>query len=62
MEVQIVGGEQKVAVQTHPKRAKISPEEARVNFEIRVPRQATVRVDAERGDIAVPKMQSHTTL
>ena len=62
MEVLITGGEQKVTVQTHPPRAHLSPEESRVTFEIRVPRQATIRVDAERGDVAVEKVQGDVTI
>lgn len=53
MRVMIDGTEEKVTVQTHPTREGISPQEARVNLEIRVPRQALVRVESEQGDITV---------
>ena len=53
MEVIIMGGEQKVSVQVHPRREKFSSDEARLDFEIRVPRQASVRIDSERGEIMV---------
>lgn len=52
-EVIIMGGEQKVSVQVHPKSERLSPKEARLDFDIRVPRQASVRVDAESGDILI---------
>ena len=53
MEVIIMGGEQKVSIQAHPKHEGVSPKEARVDFEIHVPRQSSVRVESERGDIVV---------
>ena len=57
MEVLIVGNEEKVTVQTHPKRQNLSPQEARVDLEIHVPRQALVRVESEQGDIAVEDLE-----
>ncbi|MBI3933931.1 MAG: hypothetical protein HY316_04510 [Acidobacteria bacterium] len=57
MEVIIMGGEQKVSVQVHPKRERFTPKEARLDFEIRVPRQASVRVESERGEIVVRNLE-----
>lgn len=57
MEVAIEGGQDKVTVETHPPREGISPEEARINFEIRVPKQAMVWLESEQGDIAVENLQ-----
>jgi hypothetical protein len=57
MEIIIMGGEQKVSVQVHPKREKLSSNDARFDFEIRVPRQASVRVDSERGEIQVRNLE-----
>lgn len=62
MEVIIVGGEQKVSVQTHPKRERLSPDEVRLDFQIQVPRQATVRVDSERGEIQVQDVEGNVTV
>ncbi|OFV97924.1 MAG: hypothetical protein A3H94_03435 [Acidobacteria bacterium RIFCSPLOWO2_02_FULL_60_20] len=62
MEVIIMGGEQKVSVQVHPKRERFTPKEARLDFEIRVPRQAIVRVDSERGDIVVKNLAGSITI
>ncbi|MBI3894854.1 MAG: hypothetical protein HY313_02875 [Acidobacteria bacterium] len=62
VDVDIVGEEQKVTVQTHLKRAGISPEESRVDFEIRVPRQATVRVESERGNIVVENVEGNVSV
>ena len=47
MEVMIEGGRQKVSVQIHPKREGLSPQETKMDFQIQVPRQATVRIDCE---------------
>ena len=63
VEVIIVGGEQKVSIQTHfKKRERLSPEEARLDFQIQVPRQATVRVDSERGQIHVEGLDGNVTI
>jgi len=62
MEVIIVGGEQKVSVQTHPKRERLTPEETRLDFQIQVPRQATVRVESERGQIQVEGLDGNVTI
>jgi len=62
MEVIIMGEEQKVSIQTHPTRERFTAAEARVNFQIRVPRQATVRVDAERGEITVRNLEGNVTI
>ena len=50
VEVMIEGGRQKVSVQIHPKREGLSPQETKMDFQIQVPRQATVRIDCESGD------------
>ena len=57
MDVLIDGNAEKVTIQTHPKRQNLSPQEAQVNLEIHVPRQALVRVESERGDIAVEDLE-----
>ena len=56
-EVMIVPGEQKVTVQTHPRSDRALAPDARVDFEIMVPREATVRVDSERGQISVENVK-----
>jgi DUF4097 and DUF4098 domain-containing protein YvlB len=53
MDVMIIPGEQKVTVQTHARGDKPQLADAHVDFEIMVPRQATVHVDSERGRISV---------
>ncbi|SRR5579885_1673564 len=53
IEVMIQPGEQKVTVQTHPKDGTVLPADAHVDFDIWVPRESTVHVDTERGQVAV---------
>ena len=62
VDVAIVGENQKVTVQTHLLRERVSPEEARMDFEIHVPRQATVRVESERGDIVIENVEGNITV
>ena len=62
MDVIIMGTEQKVSVQVHPKRERLSAQEARLDFQIQVPRQATVRVDSERGEIVVENLEGNLTI
>ena len=62
MEVILMGGEQKVSVQAHPRREGLSPQEARLDFEIHVPRNATVRVDSERGEIIIENLNGGLTI
>ncbi|OFV95561.1 MAG: hypothetical protein A3F68_00710 [Acidobacteria bacterium RIFCSPLOWO2_12_FULL_54_10] len=62
VDVSIMGEEQKVVVQTHLTREKLSPDEARVDFEIRVPRQAIVRVESERGTVSVQNVEGSVTV
>ena len=62
MEVIIMGGEQKVSVLTHPTRERFTPQEARLDFQIRVPRQAAVRIDSERGEITVRNLEGSLTI
>jgi hypothetical protein len=62
VEIIIVGGEQKVSIQTHPKRERLSPEEERLDFQIQVPRQATIRVESERGQIQVEGLDGSVTI
>ncbi len=57
MEVMIIPGEQKVTVQTHARGDRPAPADARVDFEILVPREATVHVDSERGQISVENVK-----
>ena len=58
VEVMIEGGQQKVSVQTHPRREGLPPEQTRVDFRIQVPRRATVRIDSDSGDrITVEDLQ-----
>ncbi len=56
-EVMIVPGEQKVTVQTYPRSDRPLAPNARVDFEIMVPREASVRVDSERGQISVENVK-----
>jgi hypothetical protein len=53
MEVIITESEQKVSIQVHPKRERLSPQESRLDFLVRVPRHATVQLDSERGQIVI---------
>lgn len=62
MDVIILGGQDKVSVQVHPVRDRLSQEESRVDFQIRVPRQASVRVDSEQGGITVEEIQGDVTI
>jgi hypothetical protein len=62
MEVIIMGGEQKVSVQVHPKREGLSSDESRFDFQIHVPRQASVRIDSERGEIVVKNLDGSLTI
>jgi hypothetical protein len=61
MEVMIIPGEQKVTVQTHHKMEGM-PSDVHVDFEIRVPREATVRVDSERGQISVENVTGDVSI
>ena len=62
MEVIVMGSEQKVSVQVHPKREGFTSEEAQLDFEIRVPRQASVRIDSERGEIVVKNLEGNLAI
>ena len=62
MEVIIMGGEQKVSVQVHPKSKVFTSNEARLDFDIRVPRQASVRIDSERGEIVVRNLEGNLSI
>ena len=62
MEVMIMESEQKVTVQVHPKRERFTPQEARLDFLVRVPRRATVRLDSERGQIVVSDLDGNVTV
>jgi len=57
MEVVVAEGAEKVTVETRPLHSDISGEQSRVDFEIQAPRQASIRVDAHRGEITVEDMQ-----
>jgi DUF4097 and DUF4098 domain-containing protein YvlB len=60
--VMVIPGEQKVTVQTQPKGDRILPSDARVDFEILVPREATVHVDSERGQVSVENVRGDITI
>jgi DUF4097 and DUF4098 domain-containing protein YvlB len=62
MEVIIMGGEQKVSVQVHPKSERFSSDDARLDFAIHVPRQASVRIDSESGEILVRNLEGSLTI
>ena len=62
MDVLIEGTDEKVSVKTHPKRQNLSRQEARVDLEIRVPRQALVSVDSEQGTVAVEDLERGVTV
>jgi DUF4097 and DUF4098 domain-containing protein YvlB len=62
MDVLIEGTHEKVSVKTHPKRQNLSRQEARVDLEIRVPRQALVSVDAEQGMVSVEDLERGVTV
>jgi len=62
MDVILVGNEEKVTVETHPKRQNLSPQEARVDLEIRVPRQALVNVVSQQGTITVEDLEGGVTI
>ena len=62
VEVLIAGEEQKVTVETHPTQERLSPEEERVDFQIRVPRGATVHVDSNQGAIEVENIHGDVTI
>ena len=62
MDVLIEGNAEKVTIKTHPKREGLTPEEARVDLEIGVPRQTIVNLDAEQGDITVADVQGGVTV
>jgi DUF4097 and DUF4098 domain-containing protein YvlB len=53
IEVMILPGEQRVTVQTHPREDRVVPLDAHVDFDIWVPRESTVHVDTERGQVSV---------
>ncbi|HWP85883.1 MAG TPA: hypothetical protein VNN17_11870, partial [Terriglobia bacterium] len=56
VDVTIAGGEQQVSVQVHPRR-DASAKDARMDFTVRVPRQAAVRIDSERGQVVVKNLE-----
>jgi hypothetical protein len=62
IEVILMGGEQKVSVQAHPRREGLSPQEARLNLQIHVPHNAAVRVDSERGEIIIENLDGGLTI
>src|SRR3990170_1710788 len=53
VEVVIAEGEEKVTVEARPISQEVSNKQSRVDFQIQVPRQATVRVDSHQGEITV---------
>jgi hypothetical protein len=62
MEVVIMPGEQKVTVQVSPKREGLSPKQTRLDFNIQVPEQASVRIDSERGQIIVKNLDGNLAI
>lgn len=56
MKLTAEGDEQKVTIESQPLREKLSREEALVNLEINVPRQATVHVKSDRGTVEVDEL------
>lgn len=57
-EAAVEGSEnKKVTVQSHPRRERLSPEEARVDLNIQVPRRASVKLQTDRGQIVVEDLQ-----
>ena len=57
VEVIVMGGEQKVSVQTHPERERLNLQDMRVDFQVHVPRQAAVRVESDQGDILIENLE-----
>lgn len=62
IDVIIEGNAEKVTVKTHPNRQNLSRQEARVDLEIRVPRQTLVRVESEQGSVAVEDLEGGVTV
>ena len=62
MDVLIEGTDEKVSVKAHPKRQNLSRQEARVDLEIHLPRQALVRVDSEQGTVTVEDLERGITV
>jgi len=62
MDVIIEGNAEKVTIKMHPKRQNLSREEARVDLEIRVPRQTLLRVESEQGNILVEDLEGGVTV
>ena len=57
IEVMVIPSEQRLTVQTHPKGDMVLLLDARVDFEIRVPRESMVRVDSERGQVSIENVK-----
>lgn len=57
MKMTVDGNTQKVTVETHPTREKLSREESLVNLEIQVPRKSTVHVKSDRGLVEVDDIE-----
>jgi len=57
LEVIINGDSQNVSVVTHPKKGVAEADKARLDFAVRVPRQAAVRIESERGDITIKSVE-----
>lgn len=53
MKLSADGDSQKITVESHPTREKLSREESQVNFEIHVPRKSTVHVKTDTGTVEV---------
>ncbi len=53
MEVSIDGSADKVSIQSHPRRERMTSEDARVDLTIQVPRHTDVRLKTDRGQVSV---------
>jgi hypothetical protein len=61
-EVVIIPGDQKVTVQSHLKGGLADGSNTKVDFQIFVPREATVRVDSELGQISVENVNGEVSV
>jgi hypothetical protein len=62
IEVMIFGEGQKVTVQSNLKQEELSTEDARVDFEIHVPRRSTVLLNTQQGEIKVENIEGDVTV
>ncbi len=62
IDVMIFGEGQKVTVQSDLQQEELSAEDARVDFEIHVPRRSTVRLNTQQGEIEVENIEGDVTV